>query len=149
MDSLHHLARELDPDAQGLPVAEIRDAALSRGMLGGNSDPYRQVYTTMSYAQDRFSRVGRATFRWQEPDPQARVGLGGRRLLEAATAWCRTHDLENIGAHYQRIVAGLAEEGTPVKGPDPGRTLYANLIGSAGARAFERVGAGVFRRRTT
>ena len=146
VDFLYALARELDADAQGLLVKELRDAALARGLLRDSSDPYRQVYTALSYAQDRFSRVGRARFRWQEPEPDAAAGLGGRLLLEAALKWCRTHDPANDGVHYQRIVGGLEEDGTPVKGPDPGRTLYSNLIGSAGARTFERVGAGVFRR---
>lgn len=146
-DSLYQLAQELDPARKGIHVSELRDAAVARGLLTGNSDPYRHVYSLLGYAKHRFARIGKATFRWQETDLRSTEGLGGRNLVNAALAWAREQDPENEGVHYQRVVAGLSAAGTPVKGPDPGRTLYSNLIGSVGLRSFERTGAGIFRRR--
>jgi hypothetical protein len=145
-DKLYGIARDLDPNRGGIRVADLRDEALRRGALNDPYDPYRQVYTALNYAKDRFEKLDRGLFTWRVRQSPG-TGLTGKAIVQAALEWAVENDPQNRGLHYQAISAGLAARGTPARGPDASRTVYANLAGSTGAQSFERAGAGIFRRR--
>ena len=137
------LAREMDPNAEGLHVRHLAERLVERGAVI-NGDPARTLYDALNRAHLNFDHLPPSIFRWKEPEQRdPSEGVRGKVLADAAYAFMVANDPERRGLRLaSEVLTGLRSWKIPVRGTDAGATLNEAVRRDG---RFERVSTGTYR----
>lgn len=128
------IAREIDPEQDGLHVRVLGDRLAQRGLM---PDRAQALYDALNHAHDLFRARGKAVWTWMEPGAKAVDGLSSRALADVAVAVLLVHDPDRTGIHAGRQILPILDRWrVPVRGQDRAATLVAAINGD---KRFERV----------
>lgn len=139
----HATCQEVDPNQQGLLVADTQAELALRSVEIAGTDRRRTLSTALNKHQDLFRRVGPSTWAWTSPGFDRRLGLSGSTLAEEAYLVLTKHPQGRVGLHYEEIKGLLQAAGVMIRGGNPGNTVFTALQNAD--EWFEWTGSGTFR----
>lgn len=139
----HRVCQEVDPDQQGVPIAELEGELQRRSVAIAGPVQRKTLSTALNKHQDLFRRAGPATWAWTQPTFDPGVGLSGAALAEEAYLVMSRHPDGRTGMHYESIKRVLQDSGVKIRGGNPGDTLFTALQNASDW--FEWTRSGTFR----
>lgn len=128
---LYRVAKDEDPDHDGIHYTRLAHLAQRDNIRLAGTDPGRTVYSALNNAHDLFERLAPGIYTWREPGGRdIHAGVSGKALADVVYAFSRTTDPERRGLHYNRdIKDGLLRWGVGIRGADMGKTIRDALRG--------------------
>ncbi len=136
------LAREIDPEGEGVHISYLAERLAMVGFPFGRRDPKAKVYDAVRLDKRRFRFVASMVYRWMESDDRDVAPIAVSDLRDVAYAAARLLDPRRDGVRTNDLFTKLLKWHIPISGADPGATVRRAV---ASDRRFRRVGPATYR----